>query len=245
MTYVEMASVVQPGERPAESAVRARPLPTSASDLLENTRTNTRPKPTTPARSPGELGPAEKHAAPDGSIVPSVVRLARRLDAGDLQALERLYDLLAERLLRYALALLGNRHDAEDALQACMVRIAEKPRRIACAEYPYAYCLRILRNETLRLLSRRRRARSLPPELEAAFVRSPCEEEDWREQIRRSLQHLPAEQREVVVLKIWEGMTFLEIAKVVGESPNTVASRYRYALEKLSRFLQPLVEDRP
>jgi len=46
-----------------------------------------------------------------------------------------------------------------------------------------------------------------------------------------------------VVLKIWEGMTFAEIAHVLGESPNTAASRYRYALQKLSQYLQPLAEE--
>jgi hypothetical protein len=46
----------------------------------------------------------------------------------------------------------------------------------------------------------------------------------------------------VVVLKIWEQFTFAEIAELISESPNTAASRYRYALEKLSRHLQPLVD---
>jgi RNA polymerase sigma-70 factor (ECF subfamily) len=46
-----------------------------------------------------------------------------------------------------------------------------------------------------------------------------------------------------LVLKIWEGMTFAEIAEVLGESPNTAASRYRYALQKLSQHLQPLAEE--
>jgi DNA-directed RNA polymerase specialized sigma24 family protein len=44
---------------------------------------------------------------------------------------------------------------------------------------------------------------------------------------------LPGEQREVIALKIDGGLTFAEIAAVTGTSPNTAASRYRYALEKL------------
>jgi RNA polymerase sigma-70 factor (ECF subfamily) len=57
------------------------------------------------------------------------------------------------------------------------------------------------------------------------------------------LQKLPPAQSEVVVLKIWEGMTFAEIGEVLGESPNTAASRYRYALQKLTHFLQPLADE--
>ena len=45
-------------------------------------------------------------------------------------------------------------------------------------------------------------------------------------------------QSEVVVLKIWEGMTFAQIGVVIGKSPNTVASRYRYAMCRLKQHLQ-------
>ncbi len=68
-------------------------------------------------------------------------------------------------------------------------------------------------------------------------------DDDWREQIQSAVKRLPQEQAEVVVLKIWEELTFAEIADILGESPNTAASRYRYALEKLSRTLQPLAEE--
>jgi RNA polymerase sigma-70 factor (ECF subfamily) len=52
---------------------------------------------------------------------------------------------------------------------------------------------------------------------------------------------LPSEQSEVVILKHWEDLTFAEIAEVLGISQNTVASRYRYAMEKLQRALEGVV----
>ena len=60
--------------------------------------------------------------------------------------------------------------------------------------------------------------------------------------VRRALGKLPPSQAEVVVLKIWEEMTFAEIGEVLGQSPNTAASRYRYALQKLSQTLHTLAE---
>ena len=52
--------------------------------------------------------------------------------------------------------------------------------------------------------------------------------------VRQAVRELAAdEQREVVVLKIWGQLTFEEAAAVIGISPNTAASRYRYGLEKL------------
>ena len=59
------------------------------------------------------------------------------------------------------------------------------------------------------------------------------------EGVERALGELPGEQREVVVLKIWAGLTFSQIAEALGESANTVASRYRYGLEKLAVLLPP------
>ena len=48
-----------------------------------------------------------------------------------------------------------------------------------------------------------------------------------------ALNHIRGQSREVVVLKIWGQLTFEEAAAVIGISPNTAASRYRYGLEKL------------
>ena len=54
----------------------------------------------------------------------------------------------------------------------------------------------------------------------------------------RCLQNLPTEQREVIVLKFWSRCTFEEIAGLLDLSPNTVAGRYRYGLEKLRTCLK-------
>jgi len=50
---------------------------------------------------------------------------------------------------------------------------------------------------------------------------------------------LPHDQREVLVLKIWNELTFSEIGDALGISQNTAASRYRYALAHLKKSLQP------
>jgi RNA polymerase sigma factor (sigma-70 family) len=55
-----------------------------------------------------------------------------------------------------------------------------------------------------------------------------------------ALRDLPPAQREVIVLKIWHRHTFEEIADLLEESPNTVAGRYRYGLQKLRKHLTSL-----
>ena len=50
-----------------------------------------------------------------------------------------------------------------------------------------------------------------------------------------ALTQLPPEQREVIVLKVWGGLTFSQIAETLGMPANTAASRYRYGLTALKQ----------
>jgi RNA polymerase sigma-70 factor (ECF subfamily) len=99
---------------------------------------------------------------------------------------------------------------------------------------PDAYLRRAVRNacyDVLRQSRVRRTDESDSVLLET--VAGPADVVDERLEIERALRSLPPEQREVVHLKIFEGLTFQEIAKVTDTPANTVASRYRYAIEKV------------
>ena len=56
-------------------------------------------------------------------------------------------------------------------------------------------------------------------------------------EIARAFGQLPKNQREVIYLKIYENLTFDDISTVTGISPNTIASRYRYGMDKLRKHL--------
>ncbi len=56
--------------------------------------------------------------------------------------------------------------------------------------------------------------------------------------LQQALGELPDEQREVVMMRIWSGMTLEEIGTATGVTLNTAASRYRYALQKLRQLLK-------
>jgi RNA polymerase sigma-70 factor (ECF subfamily) len=164
------------------------------------------------------------------------------LAQGELSALGPLFDLTAPRLVRYAETLTRRRVDAEDAVQAALVRVARNPQALAAVAFPWSYLVRIVRNEALRLIARRRPLAVWSDEAGRSVDTEwpPLEAAERDAEVREALRRLPSEQAEVVVLKIWEGMTFQEIAVVTGESLNTVASRYRYALAKLEQFLRRL-----
>jgi len=57
------------------------------------------------------------------------------------------------------------------------------------------------------------------------------------ERVQAALGKIPAEQREVIVMKVWGELTFAQIAEALKESANTVASRYRLGMNALKRVL--------
>lgn len=168
---------------------------------------------------------------------------AQRLAREGVGALGAIYDVTAARLIRYATTLTRHRDDAEDAMQAVLVRIALRPGVLFAARHPWAYLLKMIRNEALNIVRRRKPMRPLAGQ--SAFSESvlPTASDDLHHSVRQALGKLPPAQAEVVILKIWEEMTFAEIGEVLGQSPNTAASRYRYALQKLSQHLQALAAE--
>ncbi|GAA4453441.1 sigma-70 family RNA polymerase sigma factor [Novipirellula rosea] len=165
------------------------------------------------------------------------VRLhAQRIAESSAPALSGLYDLTAQRLVRYATTITRNQHDGEDAVQTALVRVAVEPEKLAAAEQPWGYLLSMVRNESLVILRRKQRW-SLVGNLTDLLTRrvvDSIELEDQHRAVWAAMRTLPAEQSEVVVLKIWEEMTFAQIASVLEITPSTAASRYRYAIGKLA-----------
>lgn len=162
-----------------------------------------------------------------------------RLAESGVDALGALFDLTSQRLVRLAVAVTRNQHDAEDAVQTALVRIARQPRLLAGVHCPWAYLLQMVRNEALLIARRKQRCTPAGNLTDLATVRrvDELEQEDTHRAVWTALRTLPAEQAEVVVLKIWEALTFAQIGVILDASPNTVASRYQYAMAKLTRRL--------
>ncbi len=153
---------------------------------------------------------------------------------------EKFYQTKAAGLILYGRALGLGHGEAEDVLQETFLTLMQKPELPRELEH---YCLRSFRNRALN--HRRSLWRRLTRELEAQrwFEKSPSESPAERAAMR-CLAELPLEQREAVVLKIWNQYTFEEIGGLLEISPNTAAGRYRYGLQKIKAQLEGLVYER-
>ena len=118
---------------------------------------------------------------------------------------------------------------AADAIQKAFTGMVAKRGRIDSNE---RYLRRAVRNECFTQLRARSKRVSMS---DAPIVQAVAPNIDVAERItlEQAIRALPPDQREVLHLKEFEGMTFQEIADLIGESIDTVASRHRYALEKM------------
>ena len=155
--------------------------------------------------------------------------------------LAALYDRFAPSLFRYAAMILADRSAAADAVQQVFLKLARAGARgpdVNAAESGGRYLRRAVRNECYSFLRSRRREAVVAVDAKLLeLVEGVDERPAERLALEQALRELPPEQREVIHLKVWEGMTFQEIADMAGESINTTASRYRYAIDKLRAIL--------
>ena len=162
--------------------------------------------------------------------------------------IERLYDEHAQPLYAFLLNLTRDEADTRDLLQDIFVKLAREPNLLAGVRDERAFLIRLAHNAAIDLI-RRRGVRDRTKENFAAEAVSPFaaaanpDENTFRDELAAALGELPEEQRVVVHLKLWEGLTFEEIAAALEISPNTAASRYRYGLDKLRDRLRPLYEE--
>jgi RNA polymerase sigma-70 factor (ECF subfamily) len=157
-----------------------------------------------------------------------------------LRNLESLYDRHAEAVFAFALRLTRDRYAAEDLTQTVFCNLAKKQRfTIWNARSFLLRCLYRAYVDSVRRSSVR--AAALDRYATEPFVAPDADESSDPEKVSmllESLATLPEDQRVIVHLKVWEKKTFAEMAGILGISPNTAASRYRYGLDKLKTTMR-------
>ena len=152
---------------------------------------------------------------------------------------KRCFAEIAPGLLLFARQWVQSAADAEDVVQEAFVKFWRRNHNIENRALLYA-AVRSIALDFIRRDKRRARREATvladaEPPIEAQF--------EWEDETQGALASavgsLPHDQREVLVLKIWNELTFNEIAGALGISQNTAASRYRYALSNLKKSLQP------
>jgi RNA polymerase sigma-70 factor (ECF subfamily) len=164
-----------------------------------------------------------------------------------LANLEQLYDEHAQALFAFVLNFLRHEADTRDVLQELFIKLARHPGLLKDVKDPRGFLLRLAHNLAIDSVRRRaardRNEQSASENVPLFATSDNPDEKVFAGSLAEALGGLPPEQRAVVHLKLWEKLTFEQVATTLDISPNTAASRYRYALDKLRERLRPIYDE--
>jgi len=156
--------------------------------------------------------------------------------------IENIYDRYGDRMYHYLVLKLRSPSDAEDVLQEVFYRLVRYGERLRLVRNQAAFVFKIARNEANRFL--RNRAQNPDDSWSAEFTSKTyldylvAPDPLAMKHVIEALARIPDNQQEVIILKIFEELTFKEIAHICNISSNTAASRYRYGLKKLHELMK-------
>ena len=171
---------------------------------------------------------------------------------GQTRAFELLVDRHQASCLRHAAFLLGGRAEVEDTVQEVFMKLVQRPPDLPAGLDPERQsralaawlhkvtrnaCMDALRSETRRV--RREQTAAAPEGIRGG--QEGVEAEDTRAAVERSLGKLPADQREVLLLRLFGDRSYREIAEATGKKAGTVGWLISTGLRALSVELEPLL----
>lgn len=171
-----------------------------------------------------------------------LVATDRRLNRGQIEALFRKY---APELERFLLGILRNGGSADDALQSTFVQLIDKGGDVD-PEKLKAWLFRVAYNEAMGLLRREGTHRRAVQKADWWASTSDAEgdagprsmiRDETIESVRQAIAELPATHREIVCLRIYDGLKFVQIAERLNIPLGTVLTRMRNSMQRLERKL--------
>ena len=162
-----------------------------------------------------------------------------------MENLAEIYQEYKKGLFSLALSILRSAAEAEDAVHDAFVKLSKK--KINLKGDPVSYVFATVRNAALDRFRKRRRIVDAPEFIfkdEVSLENGPEKslmDEERNFIIRKEIEKLDEPQREVILLKLFSGLTFEQIAEIRQEPLSTVSSRYARTLKSLKHRMEALV----
>ncbi|NBB77653.1 MAG: sigma-70 family RNA polymerase sigma factor [Bacteroidetes bacterium] len=171
------------------------------------------------------------------------IALVKSVQNGDNGAFNALMQRWQSKIHRFAFRFFSDDDDASEITQKTFIKVYHKLDTLDDPQKFSSWIYRVANNLCLDELKRagRRKSTSLESWVEERKTKSTpsskLESKELGEVLQKAMMILPDEQRVVIILKEYEGMTFREIAEILEESQNTVKSRMYYGLKSMRRQL--------
>ncbi len=174
--------------------------------------------------------------------------LILKFNRGDGQSLHRMYDKYKAGLLTVAGALLYDKTEAEDVVHDVFISFIESRQKFRLTGSLNGFLATCVANKA-RNVNKARAVRQSVGLDQTADIPSDSGRGDhaamFGEQMRSvavAMGQLPYQQREVIMLRLYSGLKFKQIAQMQSESINTIQGRYRYGIDKLRLMLNEEVK---
>lgn len=166
---------------------------------------------------------------------------------GDEKAFIALYHRYKEQIYRFCLKMTGDGDAAKDIVQGVFIKVFERNSQVIYGDRLKAWIFTIARNDCLTFL-RSLNHRAVLHDAETSHVNNERSEPYDREEdaviVGAAIGRLTPDQREVILLREYENLSYTEIAEVLGISTAIVKSRLFAARRKLYEFLKPMYAER-
>ncbi len=169
--------------------------------------------------------------------IESIETKIARIQAGEVYIFADIIDTYQNRIYKYCLRLLSNREEAEDAVQDIMLKVFEKVRYYQPKGSFTSWLYKIAYNHCLNLLRRRKLqqqiSRLFGREAAAESTEQAVENKMFSEPLASALEKLTVEERNLLILRIFEDKSFEEIGEILGRNMEAVKKRYGRIKHKL------------
>ncbi|MCY3742482.1 MAG: sigma-70 family RNA polymerase sigma factor [Candidatus Poribacteria bacterium] len=183
--------------------------------------------------------------------------LIERFQQGDTAAFDALFTRYQKRTYRLVQRFISNREDALDLTQDAFIRAYQGLGDFKSQCQFYSWLYRITVNLCIDFLRKKARSEVLlydsdeSGELPMANIPDPraespakaVENKELRTHIRKAVRRLPPKQRQIFILRHWDGLSLKDIAAVVGRSDGTVKAHLLHAHRNLRKHLRPYLQE--
>ncbi len=164
--------------------------------------------------------------------------LIERSKSGDSHAFSQLYSLYAVDLYRFAVYMMGNSQDAEDAVQEAVFSAWRNIHTLKENAVFKVWIFKILSNRCKTELMKKNKAPDTLPIEEYTFLTDGEYEDFTGTDLKEALESLTPPDAQIILLSVIGGFKSYELAEIFNMEPATVRSRQKRALEKLRKILE-------
>ena len=174
-------------------------------------------------------------------MVDDICVIINLVKKGQKEEYSKLVDIFQQRIFKYCFYMLGQKEEAEDAVQEVFLKAYKNIYNYKNSSNFSAWLYKIAHNYCVNKLKRRKIIKFLPINLDRFVLNtslsSGIENKELNRKLKEALEQLSAVERSIILMRIIEEKRYKEIAELLNYNPATLRKKYQRACKKLQNIL--------